>query len=113
MGDGSTGATGFPGNTISIGNSAATSVLTMGQNSTNRRILAWIYNAATGNAYMHLGASTSANALVLQNAGGSIGIGTSAPSQRFEVAGNVFVGSQATRATVEVQAPLRLRPALI
>jgi hypothetical protein len=73
---------------VNIGDDNGPSVLYIGQNSINKGFLYWNYNAVTDNAYFNIGSYAGANPLVLQEAGGKVGIGITAPQALLHVTKN-------------------------
>jgi hypothetical protein len=88
------GASGVPNNTISLGNSAGNSIIQVGQDSSNKGFLQWVYNATVANAFYVVG-SGNGQPVVIQNnnalANYRVGIGTSAPERKL----HVFVNADA------------------
>jgi len=75
------------GKAISVTSATSNSAVGVGQSSTARGRFTWAYNATPSNAYLIMGTGSSSNALVLQDAGGFVGIGTSTPSAALDVNG--------------------------
>ena len=84
VGDDSNGAV-SSGNSIVIGNASGNSAIGVGQSSTVRGRMLWNYNATTANAYLSFGTAATTNALVLQDVGGSVGIGTTGPIHKLHI----------------------------
>lgn len=72
---------------ISMGN-AADMDLRIGQGSSNNVILGWKYNATTANAYAILETFGGNNDLLLQSAGGNVGINVTSASRPLSVKAN-------------------------
>lgn len=79
---------------LSIGDPNGPSVLYIGQSQTNKGFLYWNYSADPANAYYNIGTYSGTNPLVLQEAGGNVGIGVTSPVARFQVAesGSSYTG---------------------
>lgn len=73
------------GTNLSIGDDNATSLLYVGQSTSNKGFLIWNYNATASNAFFGIGTYSGNNPLIFQQAGGNVGIGTSAPNGRLDV----------------------------
>lgn len=85
VGDNALGAQ--TGKGIFVSNSSGNSHFDLGQGTSNRGRLLWLYNATAASAYLALGVAGGTNNLVLQDAGGNVGIGTTAPGQKVDVSG--------------------------
>jgi hypothetical protein len=72
--------------TSSSGQNMAFSV-GQGTAGTNNLLMAWIYNATAGSGYGQLSCYGGNNPLVLQSAGGNVGIGTNSPGYSLDVNG--------------------------
>ena len=83
------GAQSAPRSSVVIGNASDSSLLTLGQSSSSRIRLKWVYNATPSAAYAALGSLNGSNSLVLQDSGGNVGVGTVAPAYKLDVAGSV------------------------
>ncbi|MHC1776279.1 MAG: hypothetical protein AB9834_12810 [Lentimicrobium sp.] len=73
------------GTNLSIGDDNATSLIHMGQSEGYKGFLIWDYNATPANAYFSLGTFSGLNPLVLQEAGGNVGIDVISPLARLHV----------------------------
>jgi hypothetical protein len=73
------------GTDVSIGDDNASSLLYVGQSASNKGFLVWNYNATPSNGYFGIGTYAGSNPLVLQSAGGKVGIGTTTPSSLLDV----------------------------
>jgi hypothetical protein len=73
------------GTNVSIGDDNATSLLYLGQSASNKGFLIWNYNATPSNGYFGVGTYAGNNPLVLQSAGGNVGIGTTVPASLLDV----------------------------
>ncbi len=82
------GAMANPLSSITLGSANANTLFTLGQDATNRGRIKWTYNATPANAFMSIGSNVS-QALVLQDAGGNVGIGKTSPQQKLDVNGEV------------------------
>ncbi len=61
---------------ISIGDSNFDTYVYIGQSLSNKGFISWLYNSTPANASFNIGSYAGSNPLVLQSAGGSVGIGT-------------------------------------
>jgi hypothetical protein len=77
------------GTNVSIGDDNASPYFYIGQNTSNKGFVKWDYNATPANAYFGVGTYAGANPLILQEAGGMVGIGTTTPSSLLDVAFNL------------------------
>ncbi len=78
--------TGYSGGTnVSIGDDNASSLLYVGQSSFNKGFMLWTYDATPSNAHLGIGTYNGSNPLILQEAGGNVGIGTYTPYARLQV----------------------------
>ncbi|MFH1120718.1 MAG: hypothetical protein V1775_12925 [Bacteroidota bacterium] len=90
-GPGYTGLFGTPisgyttGTNVSVGDDNANAIVYVGQGASNKGFLIWHYNATPANAYFSLGTYSGNNAMILQEAGGKVGIGTTAPTSLLDV----------------------------
>jgi hypothetical protein len=73
------------GTNLSIGDDNANSLLYVGQSASNKGFLIWNYNTTASNAYFGIGTYSGNNPVILQQAGGNVGIGTTAPNARLDV----------------------------
>ena len=71
-----------------FGNSAANTTIKIGQDSNDYGQLAWNYNVTPTSGYFSINSNQSGPAgnLVLQGAGGNVGIGTTAPTYSLDLA---------------------------
>ena len=74
---------------VSIGDSDGPAVLYVGQSTSNKGFLNWVYNPTPANAKFQIGTYSGSNPLILQPVGGNVGIGTSTPLSRLDVRFNV------------------------
>jgi hypothetical protein len=71
---------------VSIGDDNGSAILYIGQDPSYKGYLYWSTNTATpASAYLTLGAYAGTNPLILQEAGGNVGIGTFTPASRLQV----------------------------
>lgn len=87
----------FPYNTnVTIADDDADAFLYVGQAPYNTGFLAWIYNIDPALGHYGLGTFNGSNSLILQEAGGNVGIGTLTPASRlhvdYDVSGSAFLG---------------------
>lgn len=86
-----TGAFGTPvstwnfGTNVSIGDDNNSSVLYIGQSTQDKGYIIWHRDELPADAYMSVGTYGDANPLILQEAGGNIGIGTLDPNWMLEI----------------------------
>jgi len=84
---------------LQVTNTSGNSTVRVGQDVTHNGYLSWTYNATAGSAGMYLSTYGGNNPLVLQDSGGNVGIGTTAPDYKLDVSGTgrftqpVIVGS--------------------
>ena len=76
------------GTNVSIGDDATSSIMYIGQSDENKGYLIWNYSNIPVNASFQIGTYSGANPLLLQVAGGNVGIGTTAPGARLDVRAN-------------------------
>jgi hypothetical protein len=70
---------------LSVGDDAGTALMYVGQSISNKGFLIWNYNPTPANAQFWIGTYNGSNPLVLQPAGGNVGIGTYTPTSRLQV----------------------------
>jgi len=76
---------------VSIGDDNAPALLYVGQSTDYKGYLYWSTNTTTpSDAYLTLGTYAGYNPLILQEAGGNVGIGTFTPASRLEVQYNSY-----------------------
>jgi hypothetical protein len=75
----------YAGTNVSIGDDNSTCVLYLGQDGSNKGFLLWNYNVDPAFAYFGLGTYGGFNKLLLQPAGGNVGIGTLWPMAKLHV----------------------------
>jgi hypothetical protein len=73
------------GTNVSVGDDVATSLIYVGQGADNKGFLLWSYNSDPVGAHFGIGSYAGNNPLVLQEAGGNVGIGTSIPSSKLQI----------------------------
>ncbi|MFY9618745.1 MAG: hypothetical protein WAM70_14100 [Pyrinomonadaceae bacterium] len=78
------------GNAIVVSSTTGPSSMAVGQSVTARGRLKWNFSGTEANAYLSLGVSAGTNPLILQDAGGNVGIGTMSPGARLYVAGGGY-----------------------
>ncbi|MFA5346093.1 MAG: tail fiber domain-containing protein, partial [Candidatus Omnitrophota bacterium] len=99
---------GTVGRELRISNSSDYSILRLGQDSTHNGYLAWYYNTAAASAYLNLATYGGINPLVLQDAGGNVGIGTTSPWAPFHVYNSAsgrlayFTGTSSASSVIEI-----------
>jgi len=78
--------TGYNGGTnVSIGDDNASSLLYVGQSSFNKGFMLWTYDATPSYAHLGIGTYNGSNPLILQEAGGNVGVGTLYPNSRLQI----------------------------
>jgi hypothetical protein len=79
-----------------VGNASGDSTFRIGQDNTHHAYLHWAYNATPGSAYLDIATYGGNNNIVMQGAGGNVGIGV-APGVRLDVLGGIRMqgGNQA------------------
>lgn len=73
------------GTNVSIGDQNDHSLLYIGQSQSNKGYISWQYNTTPANAHFGIGSYNGANPLVLQEAGGNVGIDVISPLARLHV----------------------------
>ncbi len=73
--------------TITLGSANTNTLFTLGQDATNRGRIRWNYNSTPANAFMSVGSNVG-QALVLQDNGGNVGIGTTSPTNTLSIVGS-------------------------
>lgn len=73
------------GSSLTIGDNNANSLIHIGQGIANKGFIIWHYNSVPASGYLSVGSYAGSNPLVLQEAGGNVGIGTTAPSSKLDV----------------------------
>lgn len=73
------------GTNVSIGDNTTSSVIYLGQSVDHKGCFIWNYNATPANSYFSIGTFNGLNPLILQDYGGNVGIGTTAPSSKLEI----------------------------
>lgn len=73
------------GTNVSIGDNDNSSVLYIGQSTANKGYLIWHHDETPSEAFLSLGTYGNENDLVLQEAGGRIGIGTTNPMSLLDI----------------------------
>jgi hypothetical protein len=73
------------GTNVSIGDDNANSLLYVGQSPSNKGFLVWNYNSTPSNAYFSVGTYSGSNPLILQSAGGRVGLGTTSPASLLDI----------------------------
>ncbi|MDY0343570.1 MAG: hypothetical protein RBR28_08350 [Lentimicrobium sp.] len=85
---------------VSIGDDNAVTVLYIGQSTSRKGFINWDYNATPVDAAFKIGTYGGFNPLILQSAGGNVGIGTNTPASRLDVKfddnGYSLLGNSAT-----------------
>jgi len=77
------------GTNLAIGDDNANALLYVGQNASNKGFLIWNYSSTPSSGYFSVGTYSGNNPLVLQSAGGNVGIGTTTPTSLLDVAFNL------------------------
>jgi len=73
------------GTNVSIGDDVNNSLLYIGQSPENKGFLIWNQNATPSDAYFSIGTYSGYNPLILQGAGGNVGIGTTTPASLLDI----------------------------
>jgi hypothetical protein len=96
----------FQGTAMAVSSNNGISTVGVGQSQTARGRLKWHYNATEASSFMSLSVSGGLQPLVLQDAGGNVGIGTTAPASLLDLrkdasgaAGPIFTLSNITGGT--------------
>lgn len=76
--------------------SGSSMAYSVGQSVTNNIFLTWYHNAIASNGYASLSTYGGNNNLILQRDGGNIGIGTSSPTTKLHVEGDIFSSGEIT-----------------
>lgn len=77
-------------NTVTIGSSGIDSYMYIGQDPFSNAFMAWVYNSTPSLAHFSIGTYGGGNPLILQEAGGNVGIGTNTPVGRLHVELNPY-----------------------
>lgn len=80
------------GNALALSDGSANSVITLGQSSSTRGILGWVYNSTASSAYFDIATAGDSNPVVLQPTGGNVGIGSAAPQALLDIGGQLSFG---------------------
>ncbi len=70
---------------LSVGDDAGTALMYVGQSTDNKGFLIWNQNPIPADAQFWVGTYNGSNPLILQPAGGNVGIGTLTPGSRLQV----------------------------
>ncbi|HPI85824.1 MAG TPA: hypothetical protein PLR01_05585 [Bacteroidales bacterium] len=88
------------GTNVSIGNDDFNSILYVGQDMSHKGYLIWNHHPEPDAATFMIGTYDGTNPMILQPAGGNVGIGTSTPYARLDVMNNLYdysrIGNTAT-----------------
>jgi len=87
IGDGVLGT--LAGRGLALSNGSGSSPIGVGQSSTARGRMSWLYNATPANSYMAIGDALGTHPLILQDIGGNVGIGTTSPATLLDVNGAI------------------------
>ena len=79
-----------------ISNNSGNSGWDVGQGSSNRGHMTWLYNATAASAYMAVGTHSGSNYLILNDEGGDVGINTTTPAYQLDVSGTLHASGNAT-----------------
>ncbi|WP_367328072.1 hypothetical protein [Lentimicrobium sp.] len=71
---------------VSIGDNNASPFLYIGQNESYKGFVSWNYSSTPANSYFSIGSYSGNSPLVLQGAGGNLGVGVTSPQARLHVA---------------------------
>jgi hypothetical protein len=75
----------FQGTAMTVSSTSGFSTVGVGQSATARGRLKWHYNATEASAFMSLSVSSGVQPLVLQDAGGNVGIGITSPAATLDI----------------------------
>lgn len=71
----------------------------VGQSSLNHLDILWNYDSVGNNGYAEIGCNIAANNLILQTAGGSVGLGVTQPQDTLDVLGNIRLSGTINRSS--------------
>jgi hypothetical protein len=74
-----------------IGNTTADALLYIGQSTNNKGFLIWDYNPTPSDAVFLIGTYSGNNNMSLQSAGGNVGVGTTSPTTKLDVDGQIRI----------------------